>query len=546
MGVIPLAESGVKMAGEGKEVPEFGIDRSSPGGAGGWILVNARILIGLIGAVSCFSWLFIMLGTSIFIPFADLENVATGVAHLAFLVGCCTALLVCWKCSDWLSSHRIAQICLAAVFTFIGCLGFSFYELASSWYCAFGFVLGWGFSLTYTLYGEFICLFFHSDIKPYVIGIFAASVFMCTGILFAGPDTSFLFAIIFPAIAIVAYGVAMALLRIDKAKVVKAKVSDKRSQVVWRSYLATATSGMALGFALGCILSTQTAQSGVFVLIEVALLATCIGLLIDSLHKNIANETATMRLFLPFSAVVVFPLLFVQAEIRFVFAVLLLCGAIFPTTCSLSAICRHIVLCDLSAIRAFSFGRLICFGGIALGMIISFAGFSESAVEYFGASATTLSVILFMALVIFSASFVMTEDNYPDQNRFKQAEVKSETGEEEPILVAAPGTPIRRIASEQSEPNEPEVDEARLTRPGIFYLKCEAVAKRYDLSNRQKEVLVMLAKGRNAEYITEKLVISSHTAKAHIYNIYQKTGVHSRQELMNLVEETEVDLTGSE
>ena len=31
--------------------------------------------------------------------------------------------------------------------------------------------------------------------------------------------------------------------------------------------------------------------------------------------------------------------------------------------------------------------------------------------------------------------------------------------------------------------------------------------------SRQREVLTMLAKGRNAEYITEKLVISSHTAK---------------------------------
>lgn len=533
--------------GEGRSAPELGAGRASSDGAGGWILVNARILVGLVGAVSCFSWLFVMLGTSIFIPFADLENAATGIAHLAFLAGCCAMLLVCWKFSDWLSTHRIVQVGLAAVFALVGCVGFSFYELAASWYEVFGFVLGCSFSLTYTLYGEYICLFFRSDIKPYIVGIFAAGVFMCTGILFAGPETSFLFAIIFPAIAIVAYAIAMVLLRIDTVEVVKAKVSDKRSQVVWRSYLATATSGMALGFALGCILSTQNAQSGVFVVIEVALLATCIGLLVDSLHKNIANETATMCLFLPFSAVVVFPILFVQEEIRFVFAVLLLCGAIFPTTCSLSAICRHIVLCDLSAIRAFSFGRLISFGGIALGMVISFAGFSESAIEYFGPTATTLSVILFMALVIFSASFVMTEDNYPDQNRFKQAEVKSETGEDEPVLVAAPGTPIRRIASEQTEPSEsPDGDDARLTRPGIFYLKCEAVADRFDLSNRQKEVLVMLAKGRNAEYITEKLVISSHTAKAHIYNIYQKTGVHSRQELMNLVEETEVDLSGSD
>ena len=79
-----------------------------------------------------------------------------------------------------------------------------------------------------------------------------------------------------------------------------------------------------------------------------------------------------------------------------------------------------------------------------------------------------------------------------------------------------------------------------MARPGIFHIKCEIVARTYGLSNRQREVLGMLAKGRNADYITEKLIISSHTAKAHIYNIYQKTGVHSRQELMDLVENTDV------
>ena len=75
----------------------------------------------------------------------------------------------------------------------------------------------------------------------------------------------------------------------------------------------------------------------------------------------------------------------------------------------------------------------------------------------------------------------------------------------------------------------------------IFQAKCDAVAQTYGLSNRQREVLAMLARGRNGDYITEKLVISPHTTKAHIYNIYQKTGVHSRQELMDLVENAEYD-----
>ena len=35
----------------------------------------------------------------------------------------------------------------------------------------------------------------------------------------------------------------------------------------------------------------------------------------------------------------------------------------------------------------------------------------------------------------------------------------------------------------------------------------------------------------------KKLVISTHTAKSHIANIYRKLEVHSSQELLDLVEE---------
>ncbi|MDR1357900.1 MAG: LuxR C-terminal-related transcriptional regulator [Coriobacteriales bacterium] len=35
--------------------------------------------------------------------------------------------------------------------------------------------------------------------------------------------------------------------------------------------------------------------------------------------------------------------------------------------------------------------------------------------------------------------------------------------------------------------------------------------------------------------------MSHYTAKAHIYNIYQKMGIHSRQELLNLIEMVELE-----
>ena len=46
-----------------------------------------------------------------------------------------------------------------------------------------------------------------------------------------------------------------------------------------------------------------------------------------------------------------------------------------------------------------------------------------------------------------------------------------------------------------------------------------------------------LARGRSAQYIADTFVVSKETARTHIRHIYQKLAVHSREELMDLVEE---------
>lgn len=72
-----------------------------------------------------------------------------------------------------------------------------------------------------------------------------------------------------------------------------------------------------------------------------------------------------------------------------------------------------------------------------------------------------------------------------------------------------------------------------------FRFKCEQVAKRYGLTERESEILVLLAKGRNLPYIQEKLYLSKSTVSTHRQHIYEKTSVHSQQELINLVQEAE-------
>jgi DNA-binding CsgD family transcriptional regulator len=73
---------------------------------------------------------------------------------------------------------------------------------------------------------------------------------------------------------------------------------------------------------------------------------------------------------------------------------------------------------------------------------------------------------------------------------------------------------------------------------GRFRAKVETVANTYLLSRREAEILFLLAKGYNRANIQEKLYISEGTAKTHIRHIYEKTGTHSQQKLIRLIEAT--------
>lgn len=78
--------------------------------------------------------------------------------------------------------------------------------------------------------------------------------------------------------------------------------------------------------------------------------------------------------------------------------------------------------------------------------------------------------------------------------------------------------------------------ESEEVRKGRFVRRCERVADTYLLSRRETDVLFLLAKGRNVGFITQQLCISEGTAKTHVNHVYKKCGVHSRQELICLID----------
>lgn len=67
--------------------------------------------------------------------------------------------------------------------------------------------------------------------------------------------------------------------------------------------------------------------------------------------------------------------------------------------------------------------------------------------------------------------------------------------------------------------------------------RCDAIATSAGLTPREKEVFALLARGRNSPYIQKELVITNNTVKAHVRHIYQKLGISSHQELIDLVDQ---------
>lgn len=72
--------------------------------------------------------------------------------------------------------------------------------------------------------------------------------------------------------------------------------------------------------------------------------------------------------------------------------------------------------------------------------------------------------------------------------------------------------------------------------PDPWEARCTAVAREHNLTPRETDVLEQLARGRDLAFMEEKFVLSRNTVKMHIKHVYEKLGVHSKQEVIDLVE----------
>lgn len=186
-------------------------------------------------------------------------------------------------------------------------------------------------------------------------------------------------------------------------------------------------------------------------------------------------------------------------------------------------LCAHLSYAShVSAVRVFGIGR--CASAIG-----STAGEALGGIMFLQADEDPSFAAAMLVLMLFAlfATVLLVFNEHTIRAAFKW---------DEPGGIANSGVPVSEGAPPTFCPESSGAD-AATDRPGQWTTAVEELAAHCDLSAREREVLLLLGKGRTISYIAEELGISFNTAKTHVRKVYQKAGVHTRQELFDEIEE---------
>lgn len=482
-----------------------------------WLFVNPYLVAGVVGASFCFAWFFSVLTTSDFVAGSGGTSFGSSLLHPVFVAALLCAYASLWLLSNRIQTHRVALAVMALVCGAAPLLGI-FAGTFPALGLAAAALSGVGVAVLATLWVEFVCVLMKVQIRAAVASMLALSFLWYAGTVFI--DGRFVpYAIMFYALASVSTYLFLQVRfsLTDDLPAIDAAESDERLQITWKPSLLTVMGSVAQGFALYWLLTPEVHTFGVSAAIQGGSLAVLALLLVDSRRSFFLKESFIRRMFLPVLAACILPLFFLPETLWAGPCVLAFLFSLLPYSSALFATCEHIVRCDLSSMRTFGWARLFSSAGLLLGLSAGWLAFST---EVLGSVTLPVMVVVVVMFFILVSETISKQSYYPGESQESERR----------IVIGPRGEMMLEASCEDAE-----------SGVRFFHLKCDAVAKQCGLSKRQTEVLHMLAKGRNAEYVQKQLFISPHTAKAHIYNIYRKTGAHSRQDLMDLVEKAVVD-----
>lgn len=200
-------------------------------------------------------------------------------------------------------------------------------------------------------------------------------------------------------------------------------------------------------------------------------------------------------------------------------------------------------------LRGAAGGLLVVISGHLCGAAVASIALSLFGLELAFHESSLIIVFIYVVMLVFlfrstslhlpflPQTFSDLEDSQePEDEESKPIdEVK---GEFQPTAEAIDHQPdtaqIQAEAIDQPDGAQPPAEENDIrywTQP------CRYTAQMYKLTPRETEVLEQLARGRDLSSMEEKFTLSRNTVKMHVKHIYTKLDVHSKQEVIDLVDE---------
>lgn len=227
------------------------------------------------------------------------------------------------------------------------------------------------------------------------------------------------------------------------------------------------------------------------------------------------------------------------------------------------AVCLFLVLVAVDQTRtvslplAFPVGWAILWAGYSAGV---FLGQNLFPVMSEGAQAMINSVVAVALIVVVSLAFLLgnrlvfhlsetaqagwdlgklgkgdDREKQPDAPNRDASGVGEASGEPGESAVSGGAEDAASLPEKASAPSDAT---SALEEPAASALeeRCERLAAFYKLSARETEVFALLAQGHTRAAIAKKLFVSENTVREHVKNIYKKLSIHSRQQLIDLVD----------
>lgn len=459
--------------------------------------------------VDGFLGLGLSLGCSLILLFFAVQGADEPVEALAALmVGVVLAavtLLLGRLINDWLNSEKGG---FATKVVYLAALA-----IAASSYCFDAFALSSACSCvalvaTVFLYGKYL-----GSLDRKILMLLISAVFVFAGftiLMISSLDAWFCYAIVWGLVFLTAM-ITVLFCRKDMQYNSFGDAAESKSRSI--KVKGNNHTLLMLGFMCGgCVFVPAMTDNGDLAVLTIAGamgLAGVLSLLLGQVDERLYKETLLKDCAFV-TAVCFLPLTLLEGNACLVPLAIFLIWVFLNIIVLVNAIVETTRFNLINPIWLLGYEGFVFFVGLLAGCVLAMAG-GALALEYAWAlDATVIVVVVLCAYMQISVNY----QAYPF----------------EPVIES---TPEEKAISQ-------EITERNGQRKTLYQKKRQYACELYSLSPREREILATLLKGRDAKYIMDTFYISQSTAKTHIYNIYRKFDVHSRQELLDFIEDIEL------